>query len=90
MLDITLITKSILEECIKRNVFKKDTCKELNIPISRLNKYLKMYNLIYPYKNSRAGIENPNKLYPEVNREWLITHWINTTKSLNELADDFN
>ena len=80
------IPKETIEYVIKTYKYKQDACKYLNIDIATLRRLVNDYNLVYPRQNARKGIDAP-KSHAYINKEWLIENWVNTGKSMRELAE---
>lgn len=81
------ISKNKLQEMINKYPYKKDTCKELSIDIGTLNRLLKEHGLNYPRTGSQKGIERIKKC-DYINKEWLIQNWVNSSKSMRQLAEE--
>ena len=80
------IPKETIEYVIKNFKFKHDAAKYLNIDIATLNRIVKEYNLVYPIQNARKGV-NGIKTHAYIDKQWLIDNWVNTGKSMRELAE---
>lgn len=83
------IDKQQLEYVIKTFKYKKDAAKYLGIGISTLNKNLKSANLTYPCTNYRKGKYFP-KTHSYIDKNWLLENWVNTSKSIRQLAEEEN
>ena len=81
-MDEIIISKENLNNLINKYTCKKQLCEDLNISIPTLNKYLKKYDLIFNFDRKRK--------YPEIDKDWFILNWINTDKSLYQLAEEYN
>lgn len=84
------ITKEQLENIINSCETKLEAAKQLNITTETLRKYLKLYNLTFNTLHWKAGKESSNRQHQEIDKQWLINNWLNTTKSIATLAKEFN
>ena len=80
------IPKETIEYVIKTYKFKQDACNYLGITLATLNRIVEEYAMVYPYHNPRKGID-AIKTHEYINKEWLIENWVNTGKSMRELAE---
>ena len=71
------LNKEIIKSQLNSGLTKIQIAKNLNISIPTLNKLIKEYELTSKPKINR----------PDIDADWLITHWVNTSKSLEQLAD---
>lgn len=83
------IDVSTLEYTINTYPLKKDACKTLGISIDTLRRLVNEAGLSYPRTSKYKGLSKDGK-YSFVDESWMKTHWINTSKSLNELSQEFN
>ena len=68
---------------------KADAAKRLNISTTKLRLLAKELNIDYKTKSFRKGKVLPNS-HPEIDKQWLIENWVNTNKSMKQLAEEFN
>ena len=81
------IEKSKIEQLLHQYKYKKIVCKHLGICIDTLNTLINEYGI----EHQRAYNTYERVLdHPEINKEWLITNWVNTTKSMRQLSEEFN
>ncbi len=74
------LSKEIIKSQLNTGLTKIQIAKNLNISIPTLNKLIKEYELTSKPKINR----------PDIDANWLITHWVNTSKSLEQLAEEEN
>lgn len=80
------IPKETIEYVVKTFKFKQDASKYLGVDIAVLNRLLKEYNIDFPRVNGRRGVDDrQHHLY--IDKQWLIDNWVNTNKSMRELAE---
>jgi len=86
-----MLNKKDIQNLILKFRCKKDLCKHLNISIYKLNKLLINFNLKYPRISPRKGIEDlSRRIRPDIHKQWLIDNWVNTNKSIHQLAVENN
>lgn len=81
------VEKSLIEEAIKQRITKKQFCSDNNISVDILNARCREYGIQYCVCSWKKGKEMPWRKYPQVDKQWLIDNWVNTSKSLSELAN---
>lgn len=79
--------EDVIKQAINQYPNKQDAANSLGISIYILNKYLKKYNIIY---EGSGSWKKPKSRFPEITKDWLINNWINTDKSMYQLAKEFN
>ena len=88
ILDTTSLSRDELKNLIEKFPFKKDLAKNLEISLYQLNTLIKAHNLNYP-RPYRANGKIVTKQHSHIDRLWLLSNWVNTDKSLNELSIEF-
>lgn len=83
------IEKETVENSIHKNSSMRDICKDLNIDIATLKRICSEYNLELPRGNARRGKILPT-IRPDIDKDWLIENWVNTAKSMRQLAVENN
>ena len=81
-----LIDIEVLKEAAISYPTRKAAGEALGISKDTFSNLLKEHNIIFvPIK-----VDKPKcfKQYPEINEEWLIKNWVNTTKSIKELSQE--
>lgn len=78
-----LPTLQQVEFAINQCNYKKDAAKYLNVSKYILNILLKKYNIEFKTSYNK-------KVSNKFNKEWFIENWINTNKSLSQLAIENN
>lgn len=86
-----VIEKDLIIKAIQENKNKTVLSKELNISVPTLNRICKSYNINYPIINFRKNKEFLNeRIRPDIDKQWFINNWLNTNKSLYQLAKENN
>lgn len=80
------ISKDYLTSLIMKYPFKSDICQILGINVTTLNRVLREYNLTMKRVNYKKIKPEGFKFRPDIDRDWLIENWVNTSSSLNELS----
>ena len=83
------ITTLQLIEAITQSSTKKEAAEKLKLNISTFRTKLKLANIdfnLYCIKDE----DRSKKTMPEINRQWLIDNWVNSTKSIKQLANELN
>lgn len=88
ILDTTSLSRDELKNLIEKFPFKKDLAKNLGISLYQLNTLIKSHNLNYP-RAYRANGKIVTKQHIHIDKLWLLSNWVNTDKSLNELSIEF-
>lgn len=83
------ISKEEILKAIQKYPIKKEAAAFLDISPSHLYKLVRRYNIIYPTVSWKKGKSLENVKYPFIDKEWMIAHWINTSKSLHQLAVEY-
>lgn len=83
------LTEEQLNYVIKNFTYKRDAAKYLNCSVDTLNTYLKKYNIVFPRSGPYKGGDRPNAQHSEITKEWMLTHWVNSPKSMRQLAEEF-
>lgn len=83
------ISREELQEVIERFPFKQDACKYLNIGIDTLRRVVNEYGLIYPRVSIFKGVTRI-KDNQFIDKQWLVEHWVNTEKSIAQLAQEYS
>lgn len=83
------IEKEVIKDSIHKNSSMRDICKDLNIDIATLKRICSEYNLELPRGNARRGKTLP-VIRPDIDKDWLIENWVNTAKSMRQLAVENN
>jgi hypothetical protein len=75
-----------LQEAATTHPHKRAAAKSLGICTETFCKLLQEHNIEF----IPAAWEKPKQFkgYPEINEQWLIDNWVNTTKSIKTLADE--
>lgn len=84
----TVIPKAQILDAINNKKQKKELAADLNVSVEIISSNCKDYKIDYPrfYNRPRKHIWKN----PEIDSEWLIKNWVNTSKSLHTLAMEFN
>lgn len=80
------IPREKIEYVVKTFKFKHDATKYLGVDIAVLNRFLKEYNIDFPRVNGRKGVDG-RKSFLHIDKQWMIDNWVNTDKSMRELAE---
>lgn len=83
------VSKEEILKAIQKYPIKKEAAASLNVSSSHLRKLAKRYGISYPTVSWKKGKSLTNIKYPFVDREWMITHWVNTSKSMHQLAVEY-
>lgn len=83
------IRKEEISKAIKDYPIKKEAATALGISTSLLRRLVKEYNIIYPTTSWKKGKNLQNIQYPFINKEWMLSHWVNTSKSMRQLAEEY-
>lgn len=89
MMKKIIIEKEKIEYVIDNFPVKRDGAKYLGVDIAVVNNMVKLYGLSYPGQPGGKGKER-KRSYPEVDKQWLMDNWLNTSKSLRQLSEEFN
>ena len=84
MMKKIIIEKEKIEYVIDNFPVKRDGAKYLGVDIAVVNNMVKLYGLSYPGQPGGKGKER-KRSYPEVDKQWLMDNWLNTSKSLRQL-----
>ena len=80
------IPKETIEYVVKTFKFKNEASKYLGVDIYVLNRLLKEYNIEFP-KNPPSLAAKHTRTFDYIDKTWLIENWVNTSKSMRELAE---
>ena len=83
-----IFEKETIEQILSQTNTKADAAKILNISTTTLRLLAKELSIDYKTKSFRKGKTLP-KQHPEIDKQWLIDNWVNTNKSMRQLAKEF-
>lgn len=81
--------KDYIIKTISNYSTQKETALALNISVDTLRKILREYNISfssYAIKRKKSRV----KIRPDIDKEWLILNWVNSSKSMKQLAKENN
>lgn len=82
-----ILDKEILREQLSLGIKKEECAKNLGISKAVFLKLCKENNLpLVRYKN----LNSQPKTRPDIDKQWLIDNWVNTDKSMSQLAKENN
>lgn len=84
-----IFEKETIEQILNQTDTKANAAKILNISTTTLRLLAKELGINYKTKSFRKGKTLP-KQHPEIDKQWLIDNWVNTDKSMRQLAEEFN
>ena len=85
------IDKKLIEDAVSRYKSKKSIADCLGVSIITLNRICAEYGIseMLPHRGDAIrGVERP-KEHPEIDAMWLIDNWVNTPKSVPQLAREY-
>lgn len=82
------ISKDIIESEISKNLTLKQSAQNLNTSVDTFKSLCKYHNINWVRK-SLKNISRP-KIRPDIDKEWLVNNWVNTNKSMHQLAIEEN
>lgn len=84
------ISKDELINSINNFRTKKEACKSVGVSMPTYNRLLKENNLEFPTTSICDGVVTRRRIRVDLNKEWFEKNWVNTTKSLRQLAREQN
>lgn len=83
------ITPEQIQIELAKKITKHQCAKNLDIDDTTFRKKCKRFGIKYEKLNARRGKILPQS-HPEIDKDWLIKNWVNTTKSMDQLSIEFN
>jgi DNA-binding transcriptional regulator WhiA len=76
-----------LKNKISQKICVEDLCNYFNVSRGTLKEICIKNNIPSP---CRQRLLKPTSNHPEINKDWLITNWVNTSKSMAQLASEYH
>ena len=83
-------TREQIEYASKNFSYKYEAAQYLNCSKDTFTNYLKMYNIEFKRSGPYKGTDRPECCHSFITKEWMIEHWVNTSKSMRQLSEEFN